>query len=128
MEKRDDLRDFEGGMVVVGRLAGLSTSQTPDLLLFSHWHRPLEALQSSICVEDNSLLMSEDRRIRTIRGHRKTTVIQTTTGYENIIFDQTTLPILKYNKNTLAPVPHAVARCTGTYNWPGFVFIFNSVS
>lgn len=41
MEKREDLSDFEGGMVVVGRLAGLSTSQTPDLLLFSHWHRPL---------------------------------------------------------------------------------------
>ncbi len=36
MGKKEDLSDFERGMVVGARRAGLSISQTADLLGFSH--------------------------------------------------------------------------------------------
>ncbi len=36
MEKKGDLSDFERGMVVGARQAGLSISKTADLLGFSH--------------------------------------------------------------------------------------------
>ncbi len=36
MEKKGDLSDFERGMVVGARWAGLSISKTADLLGFSH--------------------------------------------------------------------------------------------
>ncbi len=36
MEKKEDLSDFERGMVVGARRAGLSISETTDLLGFSH--------------------------------------------------------------------------------------------
>ena len=36
MEKKGDLSDFELGMVVGARRAGLSISETADLLGFSH--------------------------------------------------------------------------------------------
>ncbi len=35
MEKKEDLRDFERGMIVGARRAGLSISKTADLLGFS---------------------------------------------------------------------------------------------
>ncbi len=38
MGKKEDLSDFERGMVVGARRTGLSISQTADLLGFSHNH------------------------------------------------------------------------------------------
>ncbi len=68
--KKGDLRDFECGMVVGARWAGLSISKTADLLAFSR-QPSLEFTENGLkkrkypvsgsCVDENALLMSEVR-------------------------------------------------------------------
>ncbi len=69
MEKKGDLSDFERGMVVGARRAGLSISKTADLLGFSHTTisrvyregpKKRKYSVSSSCVDKNAL-MSEVR-------------------------------------------------------------------
>ncbi len=71
MGKKGDLSDFERGMVVGARRAGLSISKTADLLGFSHttifrvyteWSEKQTKKNpvSGSCVDENALLMSEE--------------------------------------------------------------------
>ncbi len=64
MGKKEDLSDFERGMVVGARRAGLSISKTADLLRFSRTTISRvygEYPVSGSCVDENALLMSEVR-------------------------------------------------------------------
>ncbi len=70
MEKKGDLSDFERGMVVGARRAGLSISRSADLLGFSHvtisrvyreGPKKRKYSLSGSCVDKNALLMSEVR-------------------------------------------------------------------
>ncbi len=70
MGKKGDLSDFECGMVVGARRAGLSISKTADLLGFSHTTisrvytigpKKRKYPVSGSCVDENALLMSEVR-------------------------------------------------------------------
>ncbi len=70
MGKKGDLRDFERGMVVGARQAGLSISETADLLGLSHttisriyreWSEKEKISSEGSCVDENALLMSEVR-------------------------------------------------------------------
>ncbi len=69
MGKKEDLSDFEHGMVVGARRAGLSISETADLLGFSHTTisrftengpKKRKYPVSGSCVDENVLLMSEE--------------------------------------------------------------------
>ncbi len=70
MGKKGDLSDFERGMVVGARRAGLSISKTADLLESSHttiskvyreWSEKRKDPVSGSCEDENALLMSEVR-------------------------------------------------------------------
>ncbi len=70
MGKKGDLSDFERGMVVGARRAGLSISKTADLLGFSrttisrvteNGPKNRKYPVSGSCVDENALLMSEVR-------------------------------------------------------------------
>ncbi len=70
MGKKGDLRDFERGMVVDSKRAGLNISKTADLLRFSRttisrvyreWSKKEKYPVSGSCVDENALLMSDVR-------------------------------------------------------------------
>ncbi len=69
MGKKGDLSDFERGMVVGARRAGLSISKTADLLGFPHttvlgftknYPKKRKYQVSGSCVDENALLRSEE--------------------------------------------------------------------
>ncbi len=69
MGTKGDLSDFERGMVVGARRAGLSISKTADLLGFSHTTisrvnregpKKRKYSLSGSCVDEKALLMSEE--------------------------------------------------------------------
>ncbi len=70
MGKKGDLSDFERGMFVGARRAGLSISKTANLLVFSsttiarvyrEWSKKRKYPVNGSCVDENTLLMSEVR-------------------------------------------------------------------
>ncbi len=110
MGKKGDLSDFERGMFVSARRAGLSISKTADLLGFSHitisrvyreWYEK-EKISSKRqlcrrkCLVD---VRGQKRMGRPVRDDRKPTVTQITTRYnqgmQNTISERTTRRTLK---------------------------------
>ncbi len=62
MGKKGDLSDFERGMVVGARRAGLSILKTADLLRFTeNGPKKRKYPLSGSCVDENALLKSEVR-------------------------------------------------------------------
>uniref|UniRef100_A0A9J7YSR6 Tc3 transposase DNA binding domain-containing protein n=1 Tax=Cyprinus carpio carpio TaxID=630221 RepID=A0A9J7YSR6_CYPCA len=96
MGKKGDLSDFERGMVVGARLAGLSISKTADLLRFSRTTISRQQLCGRKCLDD---IRGQRRMGRLVRDDRKATVTQITTRYnqgmQNTISERTTRPTLK---------------------------------
>ncbi len=110
MGKKGDLSDFERGMVVGARRAGLSISKTADLLLF-----PRTTISRNYREWSEKEKISSERQLcgrkclvdvrgqrgmgRLVRDDRKTTVTQITTRYnqgmQNTISEPTTHRTLK---------------------------------
>ncbi len=105
MGKKGDLRDFECGMVVGARRAGLSISKTADLLGFSRttissvyreWSEKEKiSSEQQLCGRKCLVAVRGQRRMgRLVRDDRKATVTQITTRYnqgmQNTIFEHTT--------------------------------------
>ncbi len=110
MGKKGDLSDFERGMVVGARLAGLSTSKTADLLEFSHttisrvyreWSQKEKiSSERQLCGRKCLVDVRGQRRMgRLVQDDRKATVTQITTHYkqsmQNTISERTTRRTLK---------------------------------
>ncbi len=110
MGKKGDLSDFERGMVVGARRAGLSISKTADLLGFSHttisrnyreWSEKEKiSSEQQLCGRKCPVDVRGQRRMgRLVRDDRKTTVTQITTRYnqglQNTISERTTRRTLK---------------------------------
>ena len=96
MGKKGDLSDFERGMVVGARRAGLSISKTADLLVSSE-----QQLCGRKCLVD---VRGRRRMGRVVGDDRKATVTQITTRYnqgmQNTISERTTRPTWKQMKTT----------------------------
>ncbi len=105
MGKKGDLSDFERGMVVGVRRAGLSISKIADLLGFSHttisrdyreWSKKEKiSSERQLCGRKCLVDVRGQRRMgRLVRDDRKATVTQITTRYnqgmQNTISERTT--------------------------------------
>ncbi len=128
MGKKGDLSDFERGMVVGARQAGLSISKTADLLVFSHtpisrnyreWSEKEKiSSERQLCGRKCPVDVRGQRALgRLVRDDRKTTVTQITTRYnqgmQNTISEHTTRRTLK-QMGSSSRRPHRVQQQTTT--------------